>query len=239
MNLKYKTLIFFLIFNLSTLGLLSQPIMGVQAGVNISSLGGHKEYAENQPRLALSAYVFTDIPLGNNTIVSIETGLGFSQQGMNHTRIIEELASQTTTKISNKLDYLILPIYLKENLTNFYTKIGPYAAYLVNVQSTYKSTVINTNQTLPEVSGTNEEFVKNANLYDLGLSFGFGYIHFFDTGRRRPRRKHGKRVVPVLQVDLRYNLGLKTIDSKGDTPDMNYKNRTFTIGLTITSVQNK
>ncbi len=134
---------------------------------------------------------------------------------MNHTRIIQDLASQTTTKIKNKLDYLIFPIYLKENLTNFYTKIGPFAAYLVNVQSTYKSTIINANQTLPEVSGSNEEFVKNANLYDLGISFGFGYIHFFENGRRRPRRRHGKRVVPVLQVDFRYNLGLKSIDANG------------------------
>lgn len=238
MNLiKRLTLVYS--FSIILVGILkSQPLLGLQAGVNISSLAGHKNYAENKPRIGLSAYVFTDIPLGYNTIASIETGLGISQQGMNHTRIIEELASQTTTKVQNKLDYLILPIYLKENFTNFYTKLGPYGAYLVNVQSENTSVTINANQTMPEEKSTNEEFVKNANLYDYGISFGFGFVHFFDSGRNI-RRRRGKRVTPVLQVDFKYNISLLSIDSKGDTPDMGYKNRCFTIGLTITSVQNR
>jgi len=238
MNL-IKRLTLLIIFSIILVGILkSQPALGLQAGINISSLAGHKNYAENKPRVGLSAYVFTDIPLGYNTIVSIETGLGISQEGMNHTRIVEELASQTTTKVKNQLDYLVLPIYLKENFTNFYTKVGPYGAYLLQVKSENTSVTINANQTMPEETSTNEEFVKNANLYDYGISFGFGFIHFFDSSRNI-RRRRGKRVVPVLQVDFKYNIGLHTIDSKGDTPDMNYKNRCFMIGLSITTVQNR
>jgi hypothetical protein len=212
--------------------------MGFQTGINLSALNGDKDYNENKLRVGLSAYVFADIPLGYQNIVSIETGLAYSQQGMNHTLITNDISSTHTRNIKNKLDYIILPIYLKENLTNFYTKLGPYGAYLINVESSWKEVEERPGQVLNDTIGTNDEFIANVNDYDFGLSFGFGYIHYFDNVRRI-RRRRGKRVIPVLQVDFKYNLGLMCIDKSGNVPNMNLRNRTFMIGLSISTVYNR
>ena len=211
---------------------------GFQAGVNISSLHGHKDYDESKLRLALTANLLLDIPLDRVGFISLETGLGISQQGMSHTRTTDSIATKTTLNVKNKLDYLVMPIYLKENFGNVYTKFGVYGAYLINVKSDWSSVKKSAGTTQPELIGTNEDFISNANVYDYGLSFGVGFIKYLNQGRRI-RRRRGKRVVPTLQVDFKYNIGLAKIDAAGNTPDMNFKNRVFMIGLTISSVPNK
>lgn len=218
----------------------AQPTFGFQLGTNLSSLRGQDIYEENTIRFSATAYVFTEIPLTNDGFIALETGLSYSPQGMKHMTEYPDPDGihSHTLHITNKLDYFVLPIYLKENFTNIYTKIGPYGAYLFNASSTIKDELTKSFQVVKTTPGTNEEFAENANIFDYGVSFGVGYIHYFDQARRR-RRRFGKRAVPVMQVDLKYNIGLRSIDSKGDTPGMDFKNRVFMIGITITSVYNR
>ncbi len=225
--------IFFINFKLD-----AQPSVGFQAGINIASLNGHKDYDENKPRFGLTANLSVDVPLDRNGFISLESGIGISQQGMRHTRIVEGLATRTTTEVKNKLDYLVIPLYLKENFQNVYTKFGVYGGYLLNVKSDYTEVTETAGSAGTGISGTNEDFIANANTYDYGLSFGFGFINYLNQGRRIKRRR-GKRVIPVIIVDFKYNIGLTSIDAAGNTPDMNFKNRVFTIGITISSVPNK
>gem|GEM_PF-5274113 len=215
----------------------SQPIIGFQAGINVSGLRGHKTYDENRPRFGLSGYLFTDIPLGRNSIVSVETGLCYSPQGSNHKTTTVDLASTNELEIHNKLNYIVLPVYLKENFSDFYTKIGPYAAFLVSSSSKWENSESVPGKETIVTSGTYEDFELNTSKYDLGLSFGFGFVHYFDPTIYRNKRHRNKRT-PVMQVDFRYNMGFTTIDATGTIPEMALKNHVFTIGISFTSVNN-
>ncbi len=215
----------------------SQPVMGFQAGINASALSGSTGYDENKLRLGLNAYVFGDIPLGHNSIVSIETGLGFSQQGANHVKTLTQIGLSTKLTVHDKLNYIVLPIYLKENYSNFYTKIGPYAAYLISAQEKWKKEETSANVFVKDTTGYNEDFANKVSKYDLGLSFGFGFIHFFDPVRGRNRR-HRNRNTPIMLVDFKYNMGFIKLDPSGTIPGMSLRNNTFTIGISFTSINN-
>jgi hypothetical protein len=212
--------------------------MGFQGGINLSSLGGHKIYDENKFRIGISAYAFTDISLGRNSLLSIETGLAISQQGMNHVRYFDSLLYKNKLTVHNRLDYIYVPIYLKENLSNFYTKLGPYVGYLINAKSKQNLVRTRSYQTIKDTIYYDEVFVGNVKPLDFGISIGAGYIHFFEPGPRRYRGRGRNKLTPVLQVDFRYNFGFLIIDASGDNTEMRMRNQCFTIGLTLTSVRN-
>jgi hypothetical protein len=235
---KSSQIILFISLILVSIQLKSQVVTGFQAGINMAALGGHKEYYENKFRFGLSAYAFADVGLGRNSIVSIETGLAISQQGMNHIEIIDDLSFRNTKTINNQLDYIYIPLYIKENFNNFYTKIGPYGAYLIHAKSKWRNEQSQAFTVINVTEGFDEQFVGKLNPFDVGLSLGCGYIHFFQPGRKRYRNLGRKRSSPVLTIDARYNIGFLTIDATGDNPDMKLRNRIFTLGLTLTSVRN-
>jgi hypothetical protein len=229
------TLLFILSLNLS---IHSQPIMGIQAGINLAGFRGEKNNDENKPRIGMNAYVFTDIPLGHNSIVSIETGIALSQQGNSYVKSYDSISYTNTKTTHNKLNYIIFPIYLKENYSNFYTKIGPYAAMLTSAKSEYS--IVETKSTIqfkPTISGNNKKFEDNVNKFDFGLSFGFGFIHYFDPSIIKNHHRRSKHS-PIMQVDFKYNMGFKTIDASNSIPDMALKNHVFSIGIIYTSVNN-
>jgi hypothetical protein len=223
-----------------TVNIKSQSVFGLQGGINITSLAGPKSYTENKLRFGTSVYAFFDIPLGNFSIVSLETGLAVSQQGMTHIKYINNIGSRTTLTVKNKLDYILVPIYLKENLTNFYTKLGPYGAYLINASSQWHKEEIQSFKTISDSLTYDNNFVNNLKPFDLGVSFGIGYIYYFSqaNSKYKPRRRGRSKQTPVLNIDFRYNLGLFKIGKSDDIPDMGLRNQTFTLALTITSVRN-
>ena len=93
-------------------------------------------------------------------MISVETGISYSMQGMQRTRVTKEGLSVTTTITNYNIDYLIVPVYLKENFTNFYAKIGPYGAYPINAIEKWKKSV-NTSGVITETPGSNIEFQKS------------------------------------------------------------------------------
>jgi hypothetical protein len=201
---------------------------------------GPKNYEENKIRFGASAYAYIDASLGNYSILSIETGLCISQQGMTHITYINNVGSRTTLTVKNKLDYIYIPVYLKENMTNFYTKLGPYGAYLINASSQWHEEKIQSFKTIDDTSFYSNDFVNNLKNFDMGLSFGVGYIYYFSqaNSRYRPRRRGRSKQTPVLTIDFRYNIGLLKVGKYDDVPDMGIRNQTFTLGLSITSVRN-
>ncbi|MEN8121974.1 MAG: porin family protein [Bacteroidota bacterium] len=208
--------------------LIGQPLIGGHLGLNFSSLSGDKDNDETNLRIGVSPGLIVDFPL--NHMLTIETGVSFSMQGMQRTRIIKEDLSVFNTKTKYNLDYLVVPVYLKENFTNFYAKIGPYGAYLANAQEKWETTE-NTSGVITEKNGTNLEFQESLTPYDIGISIGFGYIHYFQNRRRR-RSFRKRRTTRVMQVDLKYNLGLVSLNN----PELDMKNRVFSIGLSINQI---
>ncbi|RLD81904.1 MAG: hypothetical protein DRJ10_05615 [Bacteroidetes bacterium] len=214
--------------------LIGQPLVGAQFGINISSLSGDKNNEETVVRVGASPYISFDFPVSH--IITIETGFSYSMQGMQRTKIVKDGLSVYTTKTNYNVDYLVVPFYLKENFTNFYAKIGPYGAYLVNAVEKWEK-IENTSGAIKETKGLNLEFQESINPYDIGVSIGFGYIHYFQKNQRRRRKSFGRRrTTRVMQVDLKYNFGFVPLDPTGNNPEMDLKNRVFTIGLSINSI---
>lgn len=235
MNSLYRLFFLIFIFFSFVIGIHSQPVFGFQGGINASALSGSTSYDDDKLRFGITAYVFTDIPLGHHSIVSIETGLAYSMQGAKHETTYTEIGLSTKMTVHDKLNYVVLPVYLKENYSNFYTKIGPYGAYLLSAEQKWKKEETSANVFVKDTTGYNLDFANNVSKYDVGLSFGFGFIHFFDPVRGRNRRHRSKRT-PIMQVDFKYNMGFIKLDQSGTIPDMSLRNNTFTLGLTFTSI---
>jgi hypothetical protein len=214
----------------------SQIITGLQAGINLASLSGPKDYDENKLKIGISAYAYLDFPLGKFNSLSLETGMAISQQGMKHTKAVDNVASVTTTTTVNSLDYVIMPIYIKENFEDLYAKIGPYGAYCISAKSKWKSIETQSFQSISDPkTGHNADYENNVRPYDFGLSFGFGFINYF---KPRPGKfKFGRKLSPVVLIDFRYNIALVKIGLNDNVPNMQVRNQTFTLGITITSVR--
>jgi len=231
MLLKTRISILALLFIISVPAF-SQPLVGFQMGLNLAKLVGDEVNEDANIRVGVAPYLSFDFPINN--ILIIETGLSYSMQGMNRTKYEKTPESIITTKTKYQLDYVVLPVYVMENFENFYAKIGPYGAYAVSPVEKWEKSV-NLAGVITETSGTNLDFSDQINLYDLGLSVAFGYIHYFDNRRRRHRYRR-RRTTTVMQVDFKYNFGFVTLDKTGTNSDLNFKNRVFTIGITINSV---
>ncbi len=210
----------------------SQPLVGFQMGLNLAKLVGDEQNEDTRVRIGVAPYLSFDFPINN--ILIIETGISYSMQGMQRTRIEKTPTSVFTTDTKYQLDYVVVPVYVMENFENFYAKLGPYGAYALTAVEKWKMTE-NTAGVITNTSGTNLEFPSQINMYDIGLSMGFGYIHYFDNHHRR-RRFGRRRTTTVMQIDLKYNFGLITLDNTGTNSDLNFKNRVFTFGITFNSI---
>ncbi len=208
----------------------SQINTGFHAGFNIASLNGSKIYDDNTYRLGLNVYGFINIPF--NYIVSLETGIEYSNKGMHHKSVLADTGATNTLSVRNHLDYITIPIYIKENLTNFYTKIGPYGSYLINARSLWKN-IEERAGILKETNGEYKDFLQEIRPYDVGISIGCGFIHFLNK-RRRGRRRSS----PVMQIDIKYDIGFLNLDQTGRNEALKLKNRVLSVGITLTSVPN-
>lgn len=232
MHTNYRIFTFLILVVLFSNTSIAQPLLGAQLGLNIANLPGDKEDEETMPRIGLSPYITLDFTV--SSLLTIETGVAYSMQGMKRTRIVKDDVSITKTVTKYNVDYLIVPVYLKENFTNFYAKIGPYGAYPINPVENWEESVSVAGVTTT-TKGTNLEFKNEINQYDVGVSIGFGYIHYLSKNRAR-RHSRRKRTTNVIQIDLKYNFGLIPLDKTGNNPDLNLKNRVFTIGVSINSI---
>ncbi|MBN1252659.1 MAG: PorT family protein [Bacteroidales bacterium] len=234
MNLyNVKSLIFALILISISIISYSQPIIGIHAGLNAAALNGDKTFDENKLRLGINAYAFIDIPF--NYIVSLETGIEYANKGMHFESVIPALGSTNTIKVKYHLDYVVLPVYIKENFTNFYTKIGPYAAYLINSKSSWENTQ-EKGGIYTVTTGVDETFQDDLRFFDGGISIGLGYIHYLEKKYRKRAGRSRRRKSAIMQFDLKYDIGFFNLDATGRNDDFKLKNRVFTIGISFTSV---
>ncbi len=211
----------------------AQVTAGGQIGLNISSLNGYKNYDESSLRIGAAAYLLVDIPVISSGFMSLETGVGISQMGMKYKTHSEGIGTLKDVEIKNSLDYVVMPLYLKENFSGMYTKFGLYGAYLLNAQSKITTTETKFGEIQEPIKSVDEEFAKNANPYDYGVSFGFGFIKQFKS--KRFRRRGGRRVLPTLKIDFKYNIGIAQISTE-KKPDIKLRNRVFMVGITFSSV---
>ena len=229
LKIRISTIIIILLINLR---IDAQPLVGFQLGLNMANLVGDEQNDDTKTRVGIAPYLSFDFPINNMLI--IETGISYSMQGMKRTHIEKTTESLITTKTNYNLDYVVVPVYILENFEDFYAKIGPYGAYAVSPILRWSKSV-NTAGVITETKGTDLDFLKNINLFDAGLSIGFGYINYFD-GRKRRHRHRRRRSTMVMQVDLKYNFGLVKLGKPGTSSDLNVRNRVFTLGITLNSV---
>lgn len=208
-----------------------QALIGGHIGLSLSSLSGDKDNDENSLRVGINPYISLDFPI--NYIISVETGISYAMQGMTRKRVTQDGLSVITTTTDYKLDYIQVPVYLKENFTNFYGKIGAYGAYAVNAVENWEKSESKYG-VITNTKDINVDFPKSINMYDIGISIGFGYIHYFTQKRRRSNSR--RRVSKVLQVNLRYDLGFVPLDLTGTNSDLDIRNRMFSIGLSLNTI---
>ena len=221
-----------LILWFSANSLYSQAVLGIHGGINLAALNGSKIYDDNTYRVGITAYAYVEIPF--NYIVSLETGVGYSNKGMHHEIVIPDYGATNTLKVKNHLDYVVVPVYIKENFSNFYTKIGPYGAYLLNARS-YWENIEERAGVLNTTSGMYENFADSIRIYDVGISIGIGFINYLPKKRKRRGRKR-RRKSAIMQIDARYDLGFFEIDATGRNESLNLKNRVFTLGISLSSI---
>lgn len=133
---------------------------------------------------------------------AVQPELLFSSQGyeVNYSSPFEGDGSSNTENVANtiintKYDYINLPIMLKFSpLGNFNIQAGPQVGFLISAIQTTSIEIIKSGETTSETKDK-----EGLNRFDYGVNFGLGYE--LDLG---------------LFVDLRYNLGLSSIDDLSD-----------------------
>jgi Outer membrane protein beta-barrel domain len=177
-----KTTIFALsLFLLSVCNAFAQEAqqmrVGIKAGVNFSSLNT-KNDANSKMITGYDLGVFTKMPIA--PMLAIQPELNFTTKGSAVS--YNNLVANGTANFH--LNYLELPILLVINPSpNFNVHFGPYASYLLSVNTTNDSNV-------QLFNFENELKVNDFNRFDLGIAAGLGV----DIG--------------AISIGGRFNLGL-------------------------------
>jgi len=191
----------------------------IRAGLNLSKLIGDYEYDYSKFRYGANAGFFVDkqFKLLEN---SVEVGIIYSQEGVKFQNLTPTFGKRTVYEVTHKLDYIIIPLCFKQMWGNLYTKFGPYGAYLLQANSSWKETV--ESGFVDSVStGTSVDFQSNLRKYNGGLVVGAGLL--FPVGRGSS-----------FTVDFSYNFGL-TLLSKDDLhPEFAFKTRVLQISIGLT-----
>ena len=181
--------------------------LGVKGGVNIADLGGADAGSSTETKAGFVAGGFAEFMIGD--MFAIQPEVLYSQKGAKETSGGDELKL--------KLDYIEVPVLLKVNIPIEGSKVHPtvYAGPAVAFKASCKlSGTSGGVSASADCDAGGADFVKST---DFGLAFGGGIS--FDVGGAE------------IGVDVRYTLGLSTIDDSTDPDDI--KNRVISIMGTV------
>lgn len=204
----------FLVFLIDVQAQFSQIL---RAGVNLSKLSGSYQYEDGTSRIGLNIGGMLEYQFSTPDN-SLEFGVIYSQQGMKYSNTDATFGTRTVKEVVNNVDYLVVPIFLKQSWGDFYVKGGVFGGYLMNSKSSWTNTV-NTGTGSTQTSGTNSDFQSNLNKTDAGAIFGLGYVFPINDDLS-------------LLFDVTYNWGLLAIGTDTNKhPELNMKNRTFQFSI--------
>ena len=190
-----KLLILFSILFLFSVMTFAQMQVGIKAGLNIANLGGSD--ADNlvgqslDSKTGFSGGVFFTYQFNN--MFAIQPEAYYSMKGATY--------SISGANLTVSLDYIEIPVLLKLIIPVEGSNIKPsiFAGPAIGFNTTHKMKVEYSGQTL-------EEDIQDTKSTDFSLAFGGGIG--FMVGKNE------------LGVDVRYILGLSTIDNSSDPWDI-------------------
>jgi hypothetical protein len=123
--------------------------LGVEGGINLNNLANHYqgETVSNQIKVGIHAGIVTDLSISNN--FSVAPGLRYIMKGAveesNYNGEVDGFSASIEEKNKLTYHYIELPVNLvyktgTEGSGRFLIGAGPYLAYMVNAQNSYKVT---------------------------------------------------------------------------------------------------
>jgi opacity protein-like surface antigen len=184
----------------------AQIKLGVKGGLNIADIGG-SDAGTTETKTGFVAGGFAEFMIGN--MFAIQPEVLYSQKGTKE--------SISGGELKFKLDYIEVPVLLKINIPIEGSKVHPnvYVGPSVGFKSSCKVSGSSGGVSADvdcDAGGTDP--IKST---DFGLAFGGGVS--FDVGGAE------------IGVDVRYTLGLSTIDDEADPDDL--KNQVISIMGTV------
>ncbi|MEC4116191.1 porin family protein [Myroides phaeus] len=190
--------------------------IGAKAGVNFANLS-NAENNSNKTGFNVGAVVEVFI----NEKFSIQPELLYSTQGTK-IKFSEEFLPGRSVNVKStlKLDYINVPIMGKYYVADgFNVQFGPQIGFLTTAKHELDNISISGNIVGIDLNDLKGEFEEGdikdmVNKVDFGLNFGLGYEH-----------------TSGVFADVRYNLGLTSIDKKIDGEQDKIKNGVFQISV--------
>ena len=180
---------------------------GLKSGVNLETLGGSDAPSDKSLKVGFEGGAFLTLGVAKNFAIQPEAQ--FAMRGVK----VKFMSDGQTIDGKLKMNYIVIPVLGKFVIPVSSSTVKPslFAGPSVGFRLTAKAT---------GQSGTTSGDVDvkdQTKAADFGIVFGGGLDHAMSSGS--------------IGLDVRYNLGLTTIDKKdatsGKTPDE--KNRVFTI----------
>jgi len=174
---------------------------GVKFGLNMANFSG-SDVSNTSNRTAFKVGAFGIFDLGG--LVSLQPEVLYTMKGASEK--IDVLG--TTVKVTYKLAYLEIPVLVRLNLPLQGSTLLP--GFFAGPAMAFKLS----GKVKAEGGGSTEETdMENVKSTDWGLVFGFGL-----------------NVGPIY-VDVRYNMGLSTIDDSADPSDIKNRVISFNVGF--------
>lgn len=202
---KYSIVLIILVS--ACVSLSGQEYFGLRAGLSITTFTGDNA-GSNTPRVGLHAGLTNQIHVHPNIVLQPE--LLYSMRGASSSYSLAGLE----TVVTDKLDYLELPLALKANIQTYHLQLQPYLAGELRYLLSQKRTTETKAGSSSSVSTTDLAIYRD---WDYGMAFGMDLF-----------------INETIELGMRYNIGMADIvktTGLGATPDI--KNYGLMISLGV------
>jgi hypothetical protein len=200
-----KRLVIFFICSYFTLTVGAQITTGFTAGANLSTMSVNLRDLSTfriKPKAGVNLNFIADIKL--NSILSISSGVSFSQKGFKQT-LYTENSPFVSAEMDTRLNYLEIPVYIKFNtnlpVVNFFYGAGAFFSYGLNGNiSTHTFGTVDSNYT-EDIRWAKSLLFDDGNLPE---TYGYTRMKRFDFGVGNMVGLKYKHM--ILTLDYRYSI---------------------------------
>lgn len=145
----------------------AQNSFGVRGGLNLSTFGSDNIRHRLSPGLHFGFYTV----LGADNFISIQPEVLYSKKGsVTRNSIVPEFQNPNNgamyRKVSNKLSYIDVPVFLRLNFDNLHILAGPQISYLMRSKYKYSN---------GESDDASYSSTSRNHTWDFGLAGGLGF----------------------------------------------------------------
>ena len=190
--------------------LFAQPVYGVRAGLNISTIGGEDDMDGIDSKIGANFGGMLQFPVATSIIFQPE--LLYTMKGAKSEYTDIEDGYTYTAKMTDSYNYLEIPLLFKYNVETPSMKIQPFIGPSVGILIGANS---NTEVTMAGISASADTDIKEyMNTLELGLNLGADVV-----------------MMKNIMLGVRYNLGLSNIYKEQEGYQSKVKNRVIMINL--------